>query len=35
MMIDQIRNAFTSTPLRCASTLDAVSADDGAQLVGA
>jgi hypothetical protein len=34
MMIDQIRNAFTSTPLREASLLDAVSADDGAQLVG-
>ena len=35
MMVNQIRNAFTSTPLRYSSPLDAVSADDGAQLVGA
>ena len=35
MMLTQIRNAFTSTPLRYASPLDSVSADDGMQLVGA
>jgi DNA-binding transcriptional LysR family regulator len=35
MMLTQIRNAFTSTPLRYASPLDAVSPDDGTQLVGA
>ena len=34
MMVDQIRNAFTSTPLRYASPLDAVVGSDGAQLVG-
>ncbi len=35
MMLTQIRNAFTSSPLRYASPLDVVSADDGTQLVGA
>ena len=34
MMLTQIRNAFTSAPLRYASPLDVVSADDGTQLVG-
>ncbi len=35
MMLTQIRNSFTSTPLRYASPLDVVTADDGTQLVGA
>jgi DNA-binding transcriptional LysR family regulator len=35
MMLTQIRNAFTSSPLLYASPLDVVSGDDAAQLVGA
>jgi DNA-binding transcriptional LysR family regulator len=34
MMLTQIRNSFTSAPLRYASPLDVVTADDGTQLVG-
>ncbi len=35
MMLTQIRNSFTSAPLRYASPLDVVTANDGTQLVGA
>lgn len=35
MMLTQIRNSFTSTPLGYGSPLDVVTADDGTQLVGA